>query len=130
MHNRYQTRSLVKEPLILLEQEFAAITDRHDAQRGPFLLAEDLPGDNVGVMLHMRDDDLIARLDMCSAEALSDEVDPFGGAAHKNDLAGLGGVKELLHLDARRFVIFGGLLTKPVHAAMDVGVFCLVKPID
>src|SRR5438128_4524341 len=117
MHNRDKTRSLVKEPFKLLEQEFAAITDRHDAQHGPFLLAENLPGDDVGVMLHVRDDNLIARSDMRSAEALRDQVDPFGGAAHENDLARLDGVEEALHLNARRFIIFRSLLTQPMHAA-------------
>src|SRR5260370_19801999 len=101
MHNRDKTRSLVEEFLILLEKEFAAIADRHDAQHSPFLFAENLPWDDVGVMLHVRDDNLIARSDMRSAETLCDQVDPFGGAADEDDLARLGRVHETLHLHAR-----------------------------
>ena len=64
------------------------VVDRRDAQLRALLGAELLPGHDVGVVLEVRDDDLVALADVAPAPGLRDEVDALGGAAHEDDLVG------------------------------------------
>jgi hypothetical protein len=41
-------------------------------------LAQHLPGNDIGVVLHLGDDDVIARVNLRVAPAVGDQVDPFG----------------------------------------------------
>ena len=66
-----------------------ASVDRHDAQRRAGLLAQQLPRHDVRVVLHLRDEDLVAGLQIRAAAALRDEVDALGGAAREDDLAAI-----------------------------------------
>src|ERR1700724_325828 len=49
-----------------------------DAEARALLVAENLPGDDVRVVLHRRDDDLVARPDAHAPEGLGDQVDQIG----------------------------------------------------
>ena len=59
----------------LVEQQRAAIVDRRDAKLGALGEAELLPGHDVGVVLEIGDDDLVARADVLLAEGRGDQVD-------------------------------------------------------
>ena len=76
-----------QQPLVLLQDHLAAVVHGRDPQAGTGLGDELLPGHDVGVVLQVRDDDLVARADVLAAPALGDEVDALGGAAHEDDLA-------------------------------------------
>jgi len=52
------------------------------------LLGEAHPRQEVRVMLHLGDDDFVARLDECLAPAAGDEVNGFGRAAREDDFGG------------------------------------------
>src|SRR5207237_1919525 len=86
------------------------------------LLAKNLPGHDIGVMLHAGYDDLVAMSDIGASPGLRDEVDALGGPTNENDLPWIRGIQESLHRYARLFVVFGGQLGKHVHAAMDIGI--------
>ena len=72
-----------------VEVELAFVVDRHDAERRPGLLANELPRDDVGVVLHPGEHDLVARPEVGAAPALGDEVDALGAAAREDHLARL-----------------------------------------
>ncbi len=91
------------------------------------LLAQHLPGNDVGVMFQAGDDDFVARFDVVAAPALRDQVDAFGGSANEDDLFGGARVEEPLHLGARLFVGLRGALAKLMHAAVDVGAIHFVE---
>jgi hypothetical protein len=82
-----ELRSRAEQLLVLIEQEFAAIIDRHHPQDRALLLAEDLPRHDIGVVFHGGDNDLIPGLEMLSAVAVDHEVDSLGDTAHEDDLA-------------------------------------------
>ena len=63
-------------------------------------------------------------------EALRDEVDRLGRAAHEHDFLGVARVDEAAHVLARAFVGFGRALAERVDAAMHVGVIVLVVARD
>ena len=57
-----------------------------------------LPRHDVGMMLELADQDLVAGLEKSRAPALRDEVDRLGGAAHKDDFACVGRVEKARYL--------------------------------
>jgi hypothetical protein len=97
--------ALVEHPRELFDQQLAVVVDLDHAQLRPLLFAEHLPRDDVRVVLHRGDDDLVAFVDEFAAVTLRDEVDAFGRAARVNDLVRLGRVYEPLNPDARVFVL-------------------------
>ena len=110
----------------VLKDQFAFIVDRRNSQLGAFLFAKHLPGNDVGVVLHRRDDDLIPRAHVRPAICLGHKVDGFRCAAHEYDFAGTRCVQEILHCLARILEFFRCPFREVVHAAVDVGVVALV----
>ena len=51
-------------------------------------LRQQLPGHDVAVMLHLREQDFVAGFDVLRAPGLGHEVDALGGAASENDFVG------------------------------------------
>ena len=97
---------------------------------GALALAQEMPRHDVGVVLHDREHDLVARLDALAAERIGDEVDRLGGVAREDDLLGALGVEEAAHLLARALVGLGRRIGEIVQAAMHVGVFGGVGLLD
>ena len=57
---RDEARPRREQLLVLLEDDLPGVVDRRDPQLGALLGGELLPGHDVGVVLEMRDDDLVA----------------------------------------------------------------------
>ena len=82
--------------LKFLQQQLAAIVDGRNPQPCALLFAQDLPGHDVGVMLHGGDEHFVAGANVSAAVGLRHEVDAFRRAADEDDLARVGGVEETL----------------------------------
>ena len=66
LRERDELRARAEQLLVLLEEDLAAVVDRHDAQAGARLRAELLPRHDVGVVLEPGDDDLVALADVAA----------------------------------------------------------------
>ena len=119
----YELRLLAQQRVVFIHQQFARVVHRNDAQPGALLFAEHLPRNNVGVMLHRRDDDFVARTDEFAAVAVHHEVYAFGRPAHKNALLRIARIDEALDLFASAFVSGRRFHAEIVHAAMNVRMF-------
>ncbi len=95
---------------------------------GAALLGQHLPGHDVRVVFHFRDEDFVPLVDLTAAVAVGDQVDGLGGAADEDDLARLFGADEPADLVAGRLVRGGGALAQLVDAAVDVGALLEVAP--
>ena len=79
--DRHDPRARRQQPLELVEIELAAIVDRHHAQRARRVCSQThLPRHDVRVVLHRRDEHLVAGLQRRAAEALRHQVDALGRA--------------------------------------------------
>ena len=58
--------------------KFTRIVEGKDFQYGIFSFTHHLPGNNVGMMFHRRQNDLIARTNAHSSACLREEVEAFG----------------------------------------------------
>ena len=111
----------------LVLPEAAALVDVDPFDPGALLGGEDLPGDDVGVVLEDREHDQVALAEVLPAPAVGDQVDALGGSPGEYDLPRRAGVDVALGLLPGRLVALGSDLTDPVGAAVDVGVeLCVV----
>src|SRR6266705_852050 len=72
----------------LVERESAIVPDRHETQLGARSLGQQLPGHEVAVMLHFREEDHITHADKFPAPRLRHKVYAFGRPAREDDLIG------------------------------------------
>src|SRR6185437_1829056 len=121
-----EARARTDEFLKLIHEQFAAIIDRRDAKTGAFFFTEHLPGHDVGVVLHRRNQHFVAFNHARPTAGLSDKVDGLGGSSDKYDLALSRRVQEALRGTARGVVRLGGFNGEQMDATVDVGVFLLV----
>ena len=117
----------VEELAVLFQQHLAVVIDRHDAQLRALGERKLLPRHDVGVMLEMRDDDLVARTHVLQAERVRHEVDGLGGAAHEHDLLRRRRIDEARHLVAGSLVGIRRTGSQLVRRTVDVGVFVLIE---
>ena len=109
-----------------VEAQDPVVGDRDELEVAVLLLDEELPRDEVGVVLHLGQDDRVAAGDVAAAPRVRDEVDRLGRVAGEDDLVAVGRVDEAGDLDAGRLVLGRRLLADRVDPAMDVGVVLAV----
>jgi hypothetical protein len=97
-----------------VEIDAMIVGQRHCIHLGP----GELPGDDVAVMLELREQHPVAGLQIVPSPALRDQVDPLGGAADEDDLLRHDGVDEARDAAARRLERHRHLGRALVDAAM------------
>ncbi|MNX93246.1 hypothetical protein D3C86_1254230 [compost metagenome] len=102
----------------------AVVQDRRPFQHRALALAQQVPRHDVGVVLHLGDDDLVARLD-AQADAVGDQIDRLGPALGPDDVLARGRVQEAGDDLARRLERLGRLVRQGVQTPVDVGVAAL-----
>ena len=130
---RDDARPRIEQLLVFVEQHVAAVVDRRDAELGALLGAQHLPRHDVGVVLEMGDDHLVALLHVAPAPGLGHEVDRLGRAAHPHDGVVRRRVDESAHLLARRLEGVGRAGGQRMRGAMHVRVLVRVEmrqPVD
>ena len=97
------------------------IIDGNDLKYTSDLLAKHLPGNDIGMMLHVGNDDLIAFFQEMPAVRLGNKIEGFCRTLGENDLFHPAGMKELPHHLAGKFKCSGCLLAKIVYTSMQIG---------
>ena len=121
MRHRDEPGARVKLALELIQHQFASVVHRPDSQYRATALAQQLPRHDVGVVLHLGDEDLVAGLETLP-KARCHEVDGLGRTAYEYDLFAACRVDEALHRISRRLVGVGGLLAQAVYTTVNVGI--------
>ena len=88
--------------------------------------AQEVPGDDVGVVLHHGQNDLVAGLDAGHGPAVGDEIEGLGPVRDEDDLFFGGRSDEACDLGAYCFVIIGRQIGQEMQAAVNVGIFHFV----
>ena len=116
-----------------IEIEATVVTHVHPAQHGALALAVKVPGDDVGVVLHDRQHDLVAFADARSSKALRHEVDCLSGGLGEDDFLAPCSVEEKLHRVAAALVSLRSPIGERVEATMHIGIFVpegVIHPIE
>src|SRR5262249_57133425 len=96
------------QSLEFIQQQFASVIDRCYTQPCTALFAEHLPRNDVGMMLHCGDQNLVTALDELPPETGSNQIDCLGRTSHKENLSRLGSTHKALRPEAALLVIIGG----------------------
>ena len=102
--------------------------DLHPFQHHPLPLAQEVPGHDVGVMLHHREHDLVPGLEPRRRPGVAHHVDPHGRAGGEDDLVLVPRAEKALHDAARRLVLLRRHRGKIVQPPVDVGIFLGICP--
>ena len=100
----------------------SAIVDGNHFQHNALLVAQQLPGHNVAVMLHFRNNHLVAFLQKGFTKTARHQIQAFGGATRENDFGGGTRIDEIPHHLTGIFVQLRGLLRKEVHSPVHIGI--------
>src|SRR5262249_443192 len=130
MTNRDDFCSSDEKTLECIENQLSLVIDRCYPQLCSLLIAKELPGDDIRVMLHRRDEHLIVRAHVDATVGLCHQVDGFGRATDKDDFAPASSSEKRLNNPARCLIFLGCPLGEVVHATMHVGVGGLVVAND
>ena len=87
LRDRHQLRPAAEQLAVFVQQDLPTVVHRNHADARAHLRGKLLPRHDVGVVLQVRDDDLVPGADVLAAERLRNEVDRLRGAAHEDDLA-------------------------------------------
>ena len=120
-------RALARELVERVELELAGVVDRDVAEARARLARDELPGDEVRVVLELGDHDGVAGAEVLEPPRVGDEVDRLRRAAREDHLALGRRVDEGGDRAAGALVALGRALGEPVDAAMDVRVLVLVE---
>ncbi len=108
----------------------AVVGDRDELEVGVRLLGQQLPRDEVGVVLHLGQDDRVAAADVAAAPGVGDQVDRLGRVAREHDLVRIRDADEAGDRRPGRLVGRGRPLADLVDPAVDVGVVLAVVVVD
>ena len=105
-----------------VEVELTVAVDRQVLDLRARLLAEQLPGHDVGVVLHLGQQHHVATADVLARPGVAHQVDRLGGVANEHDLLRRRRADETGQLRPGALVERGGLGGELMHAAVDVRV--------
>ena len=124
MRDSYDFGALRNQFLQGLDLQAAEFVNLKDLKHGLFPLAEELPRDDVRVVLGDGDDDLVPFPDERFAETGSDQVDGHRGPGGEDDLFPTPGVQEIPDGVSRPLIFLRRVDGQFVHGAMDVRIGC------
>jgi hypothetical protein len=122
--------SVVGEHIVeLIEHKLTFGIHRDDMKDDTLVALDELPRNNIGMMLHDSDDNVVAVKESV-AERRSHKIDGFSGATGENNLIGGFSVDEGTNLFARLLHKVGGFLREGVHTTMNVGLAGMIDIVD
>jgi hypothetical protein len=118
------------QPVEGINIQLALVRDRDRAKPSAGLLADQLPGQQVGVMLQDSYQHLVAGPERAPPPALGHQIDGLGRAPGEHDLRRARGAKKTRDLLACVVVGRGGPLAEVVQSTVDVGVLAGIEARD
>ena len=122
MRDSYNFGALRNQFLQGLDHQAAEFVNLKDFQHGFFPLAEELPGNDVRMVLGDGHDDLVPFPDERFAETGSDEVDGHRRPGGEHDLFRTLGIQEIGHQLTRPLVLLRRIRRQLVHGTVNVRV--------
>ena len=105
-----------------LQVQMTALVDGYRPDPGALPFRHQLPGNDVRMVLALRDQDFVARLDESFAETVGKEIDRRRRTGGEDDLFTGICIQEVLHRIAGRLILIGRFDGQTMDGTMDIGV--------
>ena len=106
-----------------LRIQTAVIGNIDPFQHNAHTFTQEMPGHDIGMVLHYGQNDLVARAQMLHRPAIGHEVDALCGARVQNDLVWVFDIEEFGNGAAHGLILFGREVGQIVQPAVHIGVF-------
>ena len=130
MHYGNQSGSLGEQTPVGIHTQFALLVDRYHLEGDSFFGSLYLPGNDVGMVFHDRQNHFVAFIHTCIGKRGCNQVDGFGGTPCKYNLVGMAGIEKLLDCFSSLLVCLGGSLTQEVHPTVYIGIYIVITLFD
>ena len=110
--------------------QLAFFIHRNHFQRDPFTGSLYLPGNDIGMVFHHRNDHFVTGRHTFVGKAGSNQVDRLCRPTRENNLVGRAGVQELLHGLACILMRFRRRLAQEMNAAVNIGIHIIIATLD
>src|SRR5262249_15851414 len=114
--------------LKFFEDQFTTVINWCDDKASSRVFRQQLPGNNVGVMLQGRYQNLVTGFNPRPDERIHDKVDRLRCTSNKDNFALISGVDVLLHSRARAFVSLRCAIAQHVYCPVNIRRVTLIKP--
>ena len=101
---------------------FSFFVNRDNTDGNAFLGCLQLPRHNIGMVLHSRDDDLVALAHKLITERGDNEIQTLGSTTGKDDFLYFGSIDKLAYCLAGSLMKICSLLRKVMHTSMHIGI--------
>ena len=130
MCNRDKFCPFRKKTTERIHAQLAFFIHRNHFQRDPFTGSLYLPGNDIGMVFHHRNDHFVAGRHTFVGKAGSNQVDRLCRPTRENNLVGRAGVQELLHGLACILMRFRRRLAQEMNAAVNIGIHIIIATLD
>src|SRR5215472_15151014 len=122
-------RVIRKDPVELRPIDFSLVSGHgQEMELGSNTSGDSLPGNQIGVMFHLREQNAVTRLELVSSPGRGDQINRFSRASSENNRFHFLGVQESGNPLSRIFVKRSSPITECMQPSMDVSVIAPVIP--
>ena len=114
------------QPFKFRQHQIPFLICRNSTKRGTLLLTHTLPGDDIGVMVQLRDNHLVTWSQKLTTVSLSHKIDTLRGASDEDDFLTAVGIDKPLHFLPCLLIGVGGTCRQCVGTTMDIRVIVAV----
>src|SRR5262245_49625073 len=104
MSDSNDLRSLIEKVFVFVDDQIAVFVHWDNANRCTFFLGKLLPGNDVRMLFHLADDDLVTFANEFSPIRKCDKIDALGRPADKDTFLRLARIYEAFYFFTRGFV--------------------------
>src|SRR5579859_5290626 len=120
VHDGDELHTLVEHVFELVQKDVPIVIDGNYMDARTDVLTDDLPGDDVGVVLHIAEKHDVSCLQIRAAPGVGHEVDCLGTSLREDDLFVRGGIEVAAYCGAGGVELPSGALTESMDPTMNV----------
>ncbi len=109
-----------------LDMEHALVIHRREDKLRALSLPDEMPGNDIGVMLHDRQEDFIALADIWHAISISDRIDRLSSVLREHNFVDGANVQKTANCFARLFISVCCSIREKMQTAMHICIFICV----
>ena len=126
MRYAHHTGMFIEHLFKFIETKFTFVRDRYNTQTNTFACLNQLPADDIRMMLHLTDDHLVALIQKSVAKSCSHEIDALCRTPGENNFGSTPCIQETTYGLPGRFVQLSSLLGQEMYTTVHIGIHIVI----